>query len=117
MKIDVTPSQITVTLSVFETPFAMKHRLEIPTENIALATAVDRSEVHRPLVRAPGTYLPGLLSYGSFGVGEGREFWAVPGRPRLLVIDIQNWTYSRAVLAVPDPDQVAGTINAAKHTP
>lgn len=114
MKVDITPEQITVTMSVFETPFAMKRRLEIPTRHVTSASAMDRGELHRPLVRAPGTYVPGLLSYGSFGVGEGREFWAVPGRPRLLVIDVHDWQYSKVVLATSDPDQMAATINAAR---
>jgi hypothetical protein len=114
MRIETDLSHVAITLSPIGTLLAMKHSLHIPTANITSAAAMDRSEVPaRGLIRAPGTYVPGLLTYGSFGVGEHRQFWAVPGRPRVLVIDIDGWHYSRVVLAISDPDQAAASINAA----
>lgn len=114
MRIETDLEHVTVTLSPLESMLSIKHRLEIPVDRITSVAAMDRGDVGiGSLVRNPGTHIPGLIRYGSYGIGEHRQFWATVRRSRLLVIDATGWKYSRIVLSIADPDQVAGTISAA----
>jgi hypothetical protein len=61
----------------------------------------------------PGSYVPGLVHYGSYGTSPNREFWAVFRQQRLLVVDIEAWRYARLVLAVRSPDMIAADIQGA----
>jgi len=114
MNIDITPDQVTISVSPVGTVLGKKHRLEIPTANITSATAVDRRDApERSLVGVGGTLIPGLVTWGSYGVGTDRQFWAVSGRGRVLVIRVDNWSYGLVVLTDPEADQSAASITAA----
>lgn len=98
-------------LGLLETPLALKHRLEVPTERITRAEAVPRADIpHGSLVRAPGTYVPGLARLGSYGKKPNRQFWAVFRQDPVLVVDIEGWDYSRIVAGLPDAANTAGDI-------
>jgi hypothetical protein len=113
VRIETDPSHVTITMSPVETVLAFRRRLKVPVDEIASVVAMDRSDLPiGPLVRAPGTHIPGLIRYGSYGLGENRQFWAFVRRSRVLVIDTPTWEYSRIVLSTRDPGQVAGAIGA-----
>lgn len=114
MAIDVapTPSTLTVRLSGWDRVLALKGRLEIPVDRILDVTVVDRSEVGwPPWLRAPGTFVPGAIKHGSYGIGAKREFWAVFRQDRVLVIRIGGWDYARVVLGLDNADLVAMSIS------
>ncbi len=112
IEVAVEPGAVTVHLRGWDWVLAARCRLVIPAERIAGVTIAPRTEVHRPGVSLTntGTYLPGLLYYGRFGMGPAREFWAVRCQERLVVIECRDWDYVRVVLGVPDPEVVAGTV-------
>lgn len=92
---------------------AMRGRLDIPRSHITSVTAMQRNEVpytKGTWLRAPGTYVPGLLEYGSYGREPHREFWAVARHREVVVIDVRNWAYHRVVLGVRDPYLFAAEI-------
>ena len=64
-------------------------------------------------LRAPGTHIPGLVRYGSYGREPNREFWAVYRQREVLVVTVGDWAYSRLVLATKDPHADAATIEKA----
>ena len=114
MAIEVTavPGSVTIRPRGGDGVLAARRRLEIPAERILDATVSPRAEVRRPAVSPVnlGSYLPGLLYYGRFGVGRAVEFWAVRRQERLVVIECRDWDYTRVVLGVPEPEAVAGTV-------
>lgn len=94
---------------------AFKSRLDVPTSRITAARAMHYGEVsytQGTWLRAPGGYLPGVFHHGSYGRRPKREFWAVFGRPPVLVIDVAEWDYHRIVLSVPDPERVVAELAA-----
>lgn len=114
MKVKISDGTLTLRLAPLEVPLAFKAKLEVPIHRIVSAEGTPRSEVpHGPLIRAPGTYIPGLVRFGSYGRKPNRQFWAVFRQDPVLVIDIEGWDYQRLVVGVPDPAQAAGTIQMA----
>lgn len=62
------------------------------------------------MLRFPGTYVPGLIRYGSYGLQPNREFWAVYRPSEVLVLRMANWDYGRAVLGVNEPHRIAASL-------
>lgn len=96
--------------------FAVKQRLDIPRSHITAIDVVDRSDVpttEGTWLRAPGTHLPGLVRYGSYGKEPLREFWMVRRQDRVVMIDVRDWAYHRLVLGARDPDRLAEQFRSA----
>lgn len=107
-------STVVLRLAPLQVPLAFKRTLEVPVEKITAAESVSRAEVpHGPLIRAPGTYIPGLIRYGSYGRKPNRQFWVVNRHDPVLVLDIEDWDYARIVAGVADAGQAAGSIKVA----
>ena len=106
--ISVQPSDdmIVVKLTGPSRVFGLKGRLDIPRRHVISAEVMPRKAVPSTSgtwLRAPGTYVPGLIRYGSYGREPHREFWAVYRQRDVLVVGIRDWAYSRLVLATRDP--------------
>ena len=97
---------IVVRLSGLGRLLAVKGRLDIPRSHVTSAEVMPRPAVPPTpgtWLRAPGTHIPGLIRYGSYGKKPNREFWAVYRQREVLVISITDWAYSRLILATRDP--------------
>ena len=118
MSIEVTtePQTVRVRVGGIEGLLALKRNLDIPTHLVTAAEAIDRKDIPRgqgTWLRAPGTYIPGLIRHGSYGHAPHREFWAVFRPKRVLVIAVRDWEYTRVVLGIADPEVHASAISAA----
>lgn len=103
---------VLVELGSLATVLAFRHRIEVPRRQISRAVAVDRGSLEPHLsgiVRRLGTHVPGLLRFGSYGIGADLQFWAVGTRRRVLVLETSG-RYRRIVLGVPEPDAVAARL-------
>ena len=115
MAIEVTVGSdaVEVELSGWDRIFALKSRLAVPRDRITAVSVVHRSEVGwPPALRAPGTFVPGAIKHGSYGMGAKREFWALFRQERVLVMEVDQWGYARVVLGLQDADLVAITIGS-----
>jgi hypothetical protein len=68
---------------------------------------MDRSDVpatEGAWLRAPGTHVPGLIRYGSYGREPLREFWLVLRQRRVVVIEVEDWAYHRVILGTGEPE-------------
>ncbi|MDH5372137.1 MAG: hypothetical protein OEX97_04245 [Acidimicrobiia bacterium] len=114
VKVSDDGSSVVFRLAPFEMLLALRGKLEVPVDRINSVQAVPRTEVpHGPLLRAPGTYIPGLARFGSYGKKPNRHFWAVSKQDPVLVVDLEGWDYSRIVVGVADAAQTAGSIQVA----
>jgi len=114
--------RLAVHLTGLDHLFALKGSLHVPLDRITSVEVLERRHVPPTpgtWLRAPGTHVPGLVRYGSYGREPHREFWAMYRQRNVLVISIDGWAYSRLVLAVEDAPLRAATIrNAAEvHHP
>jgi hypothetical protein len=106
---------VVVSLSGLDRLFAFKGRLDIPKSYITTIDVMPRKAVP-PMpgtwLRAPGSHLPGLIRYGSYGREPNREFWAVYRQREVLVISVTDWAYSRVIIATRDPQADASLLTA-----
>jgi hypothetical protein len=97
---------VMVSLTGLNRLFALKGRLDIPKGHITSVDVMPRKSVPPSpgtWLRAPGTFVPGLIRHGSYGREPNREFWAVYRQREVLVIGVADWAYGRLVLASRDP--------------
>ena len=110
------PKQVLVDLTGIDGVLAIKRHLKIFTHLITGVQAMDRKAIPHgegTWLRAPGTYIPGLIRHGSYSRVPHREFWAVFRQKRVLVITIRDWDYVRVILGIRDPETHAAAIATA----
>lgn len=65
-----------------------------------------------PWLRAPGTYLPNIITAGTY-YGKGKkEFWCTKHKKSAVVIDLADADYTRIVIDV--EDDIDGLINSIR---
>lgn len=93
--------------------WALRSRLRIPLRSIQSVKA-DPELARRPRgVRAPGTFVPGLITAGTFYYGGKRIFWDVCKPANAIVIDASEGTYAQFIIEVAEPEAVIHQIEAA----
>jgi hypothetical protein len=93
--------------------WAFKSHLNIPLANVRGAThdpGIARD--HRGW-RGPGTYVPGVISAGTFHQDGERIFWDVHDTSKVVVIELAHESYRRLVIQVDDPESTAQSIEHA----
>ena len=86
--------------------WALKSRLEIPRENIRGARRDAAAVRGWKGWRIPGTYVPGLITAGTFYLEGKRIFWDVSNPDKAVVVELEDETYNQLVIEVEDPDAV-----------
>ncbi|HTJ32326.1 MAG TPA: hypothetical protein VL738_03780 [Dactylosporangium sp.] len=83
--------------------WALKSRLVIPLTNVRGATA-DPGVAHEPKgIRAPGAYIPNVITAGTFHLDGEKVFWDVHDARKAVVIALADEKYARLVVEVDDP--------------
>jgi hypothetical protein len=83
--------------------WALKSSLTIPLAHVRGAstdTAAVAGTKHG--IRAPGTYLPGVITAGTFHVDGEHVFWDVHDPTKAVVIELADEQYARLVVQVDD---------------
>jgi hypothetical protein len=114
MHLSLDSDRLTLTLEGAERLWAVKlGPLSIPKEHVARAEAALPPITWKEL-RAPGTFLPGVIKAGTYYTARGKEFWyAVRSRKNNpLTIELQDESYRRLVLTIDDAANWAERINA-----
>jgi len=94
--------------------WALKSSLEIPLVHIAGVRAdpeVARGFWHG--IRMPGTYVPGVITAGTFYQDGKRVFWDVHDPEKAVVIDLHDERYNELVVQVADPESAVRLIQNA----
>jgi hypothetical protein len=98
---------------------ALLRELRIPLSDVTSARVMHTADArHESSMWRWGTSMPGVIRAGRFGRGEHKQFWYVHRAARVLVVDVDAdggaSDFSRIVLEVDDPDDLAELINAAR---
>lgn len=73
--------------------------LEIPLAHIASVTT-DEPPSSWTEIRAPGTFLPGVIKAGTYYTPRGREFWYVTKDKDYLVLELRDEPFKKIILTL-----------------
>lgn len=93
--------------------WALKSRLVIPLANVRGATIDPGIIKERKGIRAPGTYLPRVITAGTFHIDGERVFWDLRDPAKAVVIELADERYARLVVEVDNPAEVVALIEKA----
>ena len=94
---------------------ALKSRLQFPLSSVT-SVRLDPQFADRPLGwKAPGTYIPRIVTAGTFFHNKKRLFWDVSNPDNALVIELKGEKYQLLVVEVEKPGAVARQIQAAQE--
>ena len=113
-QISVSDNKLVVEMQGWDKLWALKSRLEIPIEHIkAVRADPDIAKSPGKGIRTLGTYLPGVITAGSFRQEGDRVFWNVHRPENVIVIELHDEHYAKLVIEVPEPSVAVATINNA----
>lgn len=91
--------------------WSLTSRLEIPLEHVVDIRPTDAGDEGAGF-RALGTYVPGVITAGTFLQEGSWVFWDVHDLTKAITVDLRDERYSKLIIEVPD---AAATIGALKH--
>jgi hypothetical protein len=115
-RVDASHGGLAVEIVGLDRIWAFNSGVRTPLEGVTGARVVERKDAPKTRLRWPGTYVPGLITAGSYRGGGRRSLWCVHRAQHVLVIDLMGARYDHIVLEVDDPDATATDINNAVHT-
>jgi hypothetical protein len=104
-----------VTISGWDTFWALKRSLTIPLDHVVGASVEPVS--NKMGWKVAGTGIPGGIKAGWFRAKGQNEFWLVHKRTEALEIKLRDEKYVRLMLQVEDPEATAETINSIIGAP
>ncbi|HZU76537.1 MAG TPA: hypothetical protein VFA70_07215 [Dehalococcoidia bacterium] len=122
-RVEVAGDRLIVHIEGLDKVLALKSRLEVPLEHVLSADAdPDLARRIPRWLRLPGTYIPGLITAGSYYTPgdtelDGWSFWDVHDLATALVLHLAHEHYRWLVVGVADPDATVAQIRAAIRRP
>ena len=103
MKLYLTNNRLTIELEWYEQLWAvtLERRMHIALDRSErVSTAEPQSDW--AAIRAPGTFLPGVIKAGTYYSKTGKEFWYVTTDRDYLTLELHDEPYRRIVITIPD---------------
>lgn len=114
--IEIADGKLRLTVKGFDAILALKKHLEVPLQHVERAEvgiAGEMRERLRQSLRMPGTYLPGIVTAGSY-LEHGRwMFWDVKGGDKAITLYVTHEKYDALVVDVENPEATVDKINVA----
>lgn len=104
MRLTLAGDRLRIDLEGWETLWAFHWptHLELPLSQIQ-AVHLGMPPSNWRELRAPGTFLPGVIKAGTYYTSRGREFWYVTNRGEdFLTLVLAGHHYAQVVLTLPD---------------
>lgn len=97
--------------------WALKSRIRVPLSKVREVRHDPGATMPWTAIRMPGTYVPGVITSGTYYVGgKKKEFWDVVRRERIVVIELKDAEYDRLVVEVEDPLVAVRMIEEARKS-
>jgi hypothetical protein len=101
MKLRLENSTLNIELSTVEKFFSLHGSFVIPWSHITQVKAAEPESSWWDL-RAPGTFVPGVIKAGTYYTKRGKEFWYYRQGKDPLVLELRDEKYRRIVLGLDD---------------
>jgi hypothetical protein len=103
MKLHLDRDRLTIELEWYEQLWAvtLERQMRIPLDRIARVTTAEPQSDWAE-IRAPGTFLPGVIKAGTYYTKRGKEFWYVTSDKDYLTLELHNEPYRRIVITITD---------------
>ncbi len=119
-EVELTNSTLIVHVVGIDKILALKSRLEVPLSHVKGCAPLDEQTQRnlRHSLRLPGTYLPGVITAGSYYEWSNHEwmFWDVEHPEKAIVITLAHEKFTRLVIQVVDPQATIQAIETAVST-
>lgn len=112
-RVAVDGANLVVEIEGLDKLWALKSRLVIPLTNVRGATVDPGVIKEHKGIRAPGAYIPGVITAGTFYVDGEKVFWDVHDADKAVVIALADERYARLVVEVDDPRATVALIEGA----
>src|SRR5256885_326326 len=113
-QVSVSENKLVVEMQGWDKLWALKSRLEIPIVHIkAVRADPEIGRGPRKGFRMLGTYLPGVITAGTFRQEGGTVFWNVHRPENVIVIELHDERYAKLVIEVTEPSVAVATISNA----
>lgn len=91
--------------------WALKSQMSIPKQQVVSAR-INHNEITKPKGwRAPGTYIPGLITAGTYRAIGNKVFWDVVHYDQSIIVDLRDSDYQQLILEVKNPEAIVAEIN------
>lgn len=91
--------------------WALKSRVEVPLTHVAKIDTAAGERVRG--VRLPGTYVPGVITAGTYRQKGKTEFWAVHDPQHAIAIELHDESFTRLVVEVTHPAETVAEVQQA----
>jgi hypothetical protein len=111
----VTPSGLEVRFTGVDRVAACRRGLSVPFERVVGSRVMPRADAVASSPRLPcwGSWWPGRLRAGSWGIGERRQLWAARRGAEVVVVYLSGRPFHRIVVEVEDCRRTHRCIDAA----
>jgi hypothetical protein len=114
----ITNQTLILEVQGFDKVWALKSRLEIGLDHIRAVSADSPATLKWwKAIRMPGTYLPGVITAGTFYQDGKRLFWDVHNPANAIVIELGDDRYDQLIVEVANPAAALASITAALPAP
>ena len=113
--LDVTAAGLRVRFTGVDLAAACSAGLDVPFARVVGARVMTRADAvaSSPRVPCPGSWWPGRLRVGAWGLGERRQLWGARGGAYVVVVYLSGRPFHRLVVEVEEPWWTQRRIEAA----
>ena len=112
-EVDIISDTLVIRMTGWDKLWALKRRIQIPIAHVRGVRLADDIARGPKGWRFPGTYLPGVITAGTFYRNGERTFWAVHDPNDAIAIDLINDRFNQMVVGVDYPEDTVSAIQQA----
>ncbi len=122
MQIQLASDRLKIEFEWYERLWAVRIEpaMDIPLAHISSVTIAEPYS-NWAEIRAPGTFLPGIIKAGTYYTKQGKEFWYVTDDRNYLTLELHDEPYRRIVMTLPDNrswrDRIAERVDSTRNIP
>lgn len=84
--------------------WAFENQITVRQEQITIAYQDETEIKFWKGFRCPGTEIPGIITAGTY-YQNGKNFWDVCDKSNSIIVELQNHTFKKLFIEVPNPEE------------